>query len=397
MRALYAALVCINAWFFVTALSNVVYFRLATKKPRVTSGPFVSVIVPARNEEQPIGRCLESLLQQDYSDYEVVVVDDDSSDSTAQVVAEFAARDPRVRLVSGVPLADAWLGKPHALAQGAAVARGEILLLTDADTVHTPHSISWAVTNLQDHGADMLSGYLEQEYGSFGESLIVPTMYAMMLLVPLFLIPRTASPQLAFAIGQYVVMRREALDDVGGFESIRASIVDDMAMAARMKSFGHRSVFLDAKQAASCRLYSGYRDAFRGIERSVYSSIGGQPLSVVGIAAIVLVLICGPAAYVLVSVAHLEVPSGPIAASALLFIAQWALVAWDRDVPFVALVLYPLVFLNLAVMTVASMLSTGFGPGIEWKGRLVRMPRSTEAACDPAVADCPSGSGKVGP
>ena len=270
------------------------------------------------------------------------------------------------------------------------------MLLTDADTVHTPQSISWAVTNLQDHRADMLSGYLEQEYGSFGESIIVPTMYAMMLLVPLYLVSRTKSPKLAFAIGQYVVMRRAALDDVGGFESIRGSIVDDMAMAARMKSFGHRSVFLDAKQAASCRLYSGYRDAFRGIERSVYSSIGGHLLSVAGIAVVVLGLICGPALYLLASIAHFEVPTGPVAISALLFVAHWALIAWDRDMPLVAFVLYPLVFLNLLVIAIASMVSTGFGPGVEWKGRLVRVTQSRRVAADAAVADCPGRSGKVG-
>lgn len=388
-------LVCINVYFLVVALSNIVYFRRATKQPRVKSGPFVSVIVPARDEERSIARCLESLLTQDYADYEVIVVDDESRDATAGIVAAIGSRDPRVRLVSGVPLPDGWLGKPHALCQGASVARGEILVLTDADTVHESQSISWAVTNLQDNHADMLSGYLRQEYGSLGESIVVPTMYAMMLLVPLFLLPRTKSPGLAFAIGQYVALRREALDCVGGFDAIKDSLADDMSLAARIKTFGYRNVFLDAKEAGGCHLYRGYLDAFKGIRRSSYCALGGRPLTVAVMTLIVLGLIVWPPLSVLVSFVRLEMPVGPLVVSVVLFALQWALVAWDRNVPLVAFVLYPLVFLNLLIILSASMMSTGFGRGVDWKGRMVRMPRNSGVPCEAPVADSASRSGKV--
>ena len=161
-HAYLVAAVCVNVYFVVTALSNVVYFRLATRRPRMRSGPFVSVIVPARDEERSIERCVRSLLTQDYEDYEVIVVDDQSSDATAAIASRLAEGEPRLRVVDGTPLPEGWMGKTHALAQGAAVARGEILVLTDADSVHAPSSVSWAVTNLTDHGADMLSGYVRQ-------------------------------------------------------------------------------------------------------------------------------------------------------------------------------------------------------------------------------------------
>jgi chlorobactene glucosyltransferase len=389
------ALVCINAYFLVTAVSNVAYFRRATSRPRITDGPFVSVILPARNEEGPIARCLESLLAQDYADYEVIVVDDESTDATARVVGTLAERDPRLRLVRGVPLPDGWLGKPHALHQGAAVARGEILILTDADTAHEPQSISWAVTNLEDHRADMVSGYLRQEYGSLGERLIVPTMYAMMLLLPLFLVPRSKSPRFAFAIGQYVAIRRRALDGVGGFEAIRHAIVDDMSMATRVKEAGYRDVFLDAKGVARCRLYRGYSDAFQGIRRSIYSALGGSPWTAVLVAGIVLGLIVGPAVSVLATNVRLQMPPSPVAWSVALFAVQWGVVAWDRNVPFVAFALYPLVFLNLVVILVASMLGTGFGAGVDWKGRRVRVPKVPDAADEETLADAASRSGRV--
>jgi chlorobactene glucosyltransferase len=368
------ALAGVNACFLVVALSNVLYLRQATKAPRTTGGPFVSVIVPVRNEERAVARCLESLLAQDYEDYEVIVVDDSSQDSTASIVESLAARDPRLQLIRAKPLPDGWLGKPHALAEGEATARGEILLLTDADTTHSARSVSWAVTNMQAHRADILSGYLDQRYGSLGESIVVPTMYAMLLLVPLFLLPRTKSPGPSFAIGQYVAMRREALVAVGGFESIKDSIVDDMAMAARMKDFGYTGVFLDATQAARCRLYDGYVDAFAGIERSVYSALGANPFGVAVVIAVVLAVIVWPAFAVLASLARLVAPDRAAAFPVLLFTLQWGVISWDRKVPFAAFALYPLVFLNLLLMMIASMFTTGFGAGVAWKGRKVRVP-----------------------
>ena len=169
-------------------------------------------------------------------------------------------------------------------------------------------------------------------------------------------------------------MRREALDDVGGFESIRDSIVDDMSMAARMKEFGHRNVFLDAKQAARCHLYSGYRDAFEGIERSVYSSVGGHPATIAGLTVIVLGLICAPALYVLASLARFDVPSGPVAVvGRAVRRCSGRSSRGTETFPWSAFVLYPLVFLNLLIILIASMLEHGIRPGVEWKGRLVRV------------------------
>jgi len=377
VRDAYFVLVFVNAYFLAVAVSNVVYLRRATSSPRLKAGPFVSVVVPARNEGRSIARCLGSLLAQDYADYEVVVVDDQSTDETARIVADAAVHDSRVRLVRGSPLPAGWLGKPHALSQGAAAARGEILILTDADTAHCHESISWTVTNMEDHDADVLSGYLDQQYGSVGERLVVPTMYAMMLLLPLVLLPRTRSPRAAFAIGQYVAIRRGALEAVGGYAAVKDSIVDDMSMAKQMKTFGFRNVFLDARGAARCRLYRGYGDAFHGIERSIYSALGGSPLAVAAVALVVLGLIIGPVLAVLASLARFEMPPALVTASVALFVAQWALVSWDRKVPFVAFVLYPLVFLNLLATLMASMVSTGFRSGVDWKGRTVRVPKDS--------------------
>jgi chlorobactene glucosyltransferase len=368
-----------NAYFFVVAASNVLYFRRATSRPRLTSGPFVSVIVPARDEERHIARCVESLLGQDYAGYEVIVVDDQSSDATARIVAERAA-DPRLRLVSGAPLPEGWMGKQHALSQGVAVARGDVLMFTDADTVHEPESVSWVVTNMEDHDADFISGYLRQETVSFGEKLIVPTQYAMMMFIPLALLPHRNSHDLAFAIGQLVAVRREAFERAGGFGTFRDSIVDDMSMAKRLKGCGYRTVFLDATRAASCRLYSDYATAFHGTMRSIFGAVGGTFATVAAMSCVVLGAIVYPSAAVLVALLARTAPQVQMTGVAVLFIMTWGLVALDRDMSLTSVLLYPLVFIDLIAILVVSMVRTGYGRGVDWKGRTVRVAGGAGAA-----------------
>jgi chlorobactene glucosyltransferase len=366
--------VIVNVYFFAVAISNVVYFRLATRKPRITSGPFVSIIVPARDEERGIARCVGSLLEQDYAHYEVIVVDDQSSDATARIVSTFAA-DPRLRLVAGTPLPVGWLGKQHAMSQGAEVARGEILMFTDADTVHSAQSVSWVVTNLEDHHADSISGYLKQEIGTFGEMLVVPTQYAMVMFMPLALVPHRNARSVSFSIGQLVAIRRAAFDDLHGFDSFSDSLVDDMSMAARLKGAGYRTIFLDAKRAASVRLYTSYGTAFHGTMRSIFGAVGGTTSTAVAMAAVVLGAIVYPAlAVVWWPISHVAPPVELVIAT-VLFACQWGLNILDREAPLAAVALYPIVFADLVLLMLVSMVRTGYGRGVDWKGRLVRVGR----------------------
>jgi chlorobactene glucosyltransferase len=265
------------------------------------------------------------------------------------------------------------MGKQHALSQGAAVARGDVLMFTDADTVHGPGSVSWVVTNLEDHRADFISGYLRQEAVSFGEKLVVPTEYAMMMFMPLALLPHRNSSGFSFAIGQLVAVRREAFDGAGGFGAFRDSIVDDMSMAERLKGCGYRTVFLDATGAASCRLYSDYGTAFHGTMRSIFAAVGGAFLTVVAMSCVVFGAIVYPAAAVLWSLVSRTFPSVQMTGVAVLFVMTWGLIALDRDVPLTSVLLYPLVFLDLILILVVSMVRTGYGRGVEWKGRIVRV------------------------
>ncbi|MGO8695147.1 MAG: glycosyltransferase [Rectinemataceae bacterium] len=373
-EAIYRDILLVDAFFLLVAILNVAYLRLFTKAPRGGKGPFISVVVPARNEEANIEACVASLLGQDYRDYEVVVVDDQSEDGTAALVERLALSDPRVRLVKSGPLPLDWAGKQHAMAAGLRAARGELVLFTDADTVHTPRSLSWTAANMEYHRADFLSGYLRQDIRSPGEALIVPTMFAMQLLSPFPLFPLRNNSGLTFGIGQYMAVRRGVFEASGGFEGFRKSIVDDMSMARQMKASGARTVFLDARCAASVRLYTGFSDAFRGVMRSIFSAVGGTLAGAVLVDLAILLLIVGPPVGVaLAAILGLPIP-GDLVLASLVFFCAWAIVLADRGAPLAAALVYPIVFFVLVLILTGSALATGPGAGLKWKGRTIRVP-----------------------
>ena len=155
--------------------------------------------------------------------------------------------------------------------QLARAARGDYLMFTDADTVHGPESIAWAVTNLEWHSADCVSGYVFQEMSTLGEQFIVPATYIMSAMVlPLWLIAALPSPDLSFAIGQLIMFRREAFEAIGGIRRVRGEISDDLAIARELKKAGFREVFLDMRRYVRCRMYEGYRASFDGLSKNIY-------------------------------------------------------------------------------------------------------------------------------
>jgi len=184
----YPLLLIAASYFFLFSLANHYEIWRFTLASEIFEGPLVSVLIPARNEERNIARCVNSLRNQLYKNYEILVLNDNSTDRTLQILHQIAARDNRVRVINGKPLPDDWYGKPFALHQLTQEARGEIFIFTDADTIHTPTSIAWAVTNLQGLKADMISGYIGQIFKSFGEIITIPLMFFLTgFAIPLFL------------------------------------------------------------------------------------------------------------------------------------------------------------------------------------------------------------------
>jgi cellulose synthase/poly-beta-1,6-N-acetylglucosamine synthase-like glycosyltransferase len=218
----------------------------------------ISVIVPARNEEENIATCLQSLVGQTGVSYEIVVVDDHSSDRTRLIAESFP-----VRVIEADPLAAGWSGKCNACWSGAKATKGKWLLFTDADTRHTSQSIATGLREAQAHGAALLSYSPKQEVGSFAERAVMPVIFAELAVT--FRPKEVSDPgsPVAAANGQYLLMRREAYDAVGGHAAVADAMLEDVELARRVKRAGYRLQFR-LSDVVHTRMYRNFSQMWEG-------------------------------------------------------------------------------------------------------------------------------------
>jgi chlorobactene glucosyltransferase len=247
------------------------------------SWPFVSIIVPARNEERNLPTLLPSLLNQTYpaDRYEVIVVDDQSTDDTPGILAEAAARDPRLRVLRGAPLPAGWKGKPHAMVQGAAVAKGEWLLFTDADTLHHPAALVSAIADAYAHQADLYTINPDLIMGSIPERLIMPI--AAMGIAATYSTKEVNDPRspIAIANGQFILVRRSVYDAVGGIAAVRSEIAEDQAFGKLVKRQGYRLYLTIGTELMRVRMYTNLPEVWEGWGKNVVLSMRSEPFNAV--------------------------------------------------------------------------------------------------------------------
>ncbi|HKS72643.1 MAG TPA: glycosyltransferase [Terriglobales bacterium] len=220
----------------------------------------VSIIVPARNEQASLGDCLDSLTKQAGLTFEIIVVDDHSTDRTHEIATSFS----KVRVTEAPELPHGWTGKNNAVAAGAKVARGAWLLFTDADTVHQPGSLSRSVTEAQQNKAALLSYSPEQEVHGVLEKAVMPVIFAELAATyPPSLVSNAGSPAAA-ANGQYLLITREAYDAVGGHAAIADNLLEDVALARNVKKSGRRICFRYGADAVRTRMYRSFSQLQEG-------------------------------------------------------------------------------------------------------------------------------------
>ncbi|MGQ0465388.1 MAG: glycosyltransferase [Sporichthyaceae bacterium] len=219
----------------------------------------VSVLLPARNEAHRITPTLLSLLaQRNLADLEIIVLDDDSSDGTGDLVLQLADGDPRVRVIKGRPLAEGWKGKPHACMQLSEAARGSVLIFVDADVEFAPHAMASAVTMLRQANLGLLSPFPRQVMGSLVERLYQPMVnWTLMSNMKAAVDPATGLPPTSVANGQFLVFDAAAYRAFGGHEAVKAVTAEDFAILHVLLSTGAKAAAVDGTDLASCRMYSG--------------------------------------------------------------------------------------------------------------------------------------------
>ena len=238
------------------------------------SPPRVSVLVPARNESAGIAACIESLAHQDYADYEIVALDDHSSDDTGAQLDALAGQSPHLTVLHGTDEPPAgWNGKSFACQRLADAATGDWLLFTDADTQHTPHSLAHGIARAAALEVDLLSVLPWQRTESWSERLMVSFVVDFLPLVGLALATTRHGRSSTAANGQYLLVRAEAYRASGGHRAIAGALVDDFSLAGQLRSQGYRTALVDGVDMLECRMYHSAREVWRGFSKNLWLAL----------------------------------------------------------------------------------------------------------------------------
>jgi chlorobactene glucosyltransferase len=259
----------------LTVLANLPFFpRLRPAAPS-NDNPFISVLIPARNEAAVIGRTVRALLKQTYPNFEVIVLNDNSTDGTAAEALKAAGQDGRLRVIEGRPLPSGWLGKNWACHQLAQEAKGDYLVFTDADVLWQPEALAALLHLAQKESSDLLTVWPTQQTETWAERLVVPLIALVVLgYLPVVLVHHAPWPAFAAANGQCLLFRRQAYQRTGGHAAVRHQIVEDVALARRVKAYGLRLRMAAGANLISCRMYTNWPEVRDGFAKNILSGHG---------------------------------------------------------------------------------------------------------------------------
>jgi cellulose synthase/poly-beta-1,6-N-acetylglucosamine synthase-like glycosyltransferase len=327
--------------------------------------PMVSVVVPARDEERDVERAIVSHLECDYPAFEVIVVDDRSVDSTPRILGRLAAEHPRMMVVSGEEPPPGWLGKPHALREGARHANGRWLLFADADVLYgrcaLRSAVSVACRQRLDHAA-LLPRFVTQ---GFWEAVLMPNLYAVVYLGGGFLLNRDRQGTWAIGGGAGNLIARDAYDAIGGHEALRDRVIDDVALATEVRRSGLKSRGLTAFDSVTVRMYRGFSEIFEGFTKNLgFMTDSAVPLIALVAGSLLLAL----APYALLFSGKAPVRLLAVAAIVLTFLGRAAASRITR-MPVWASLFHPVMVAVWGAMAVRSIWRRWVQGRVVWRGR----------------------------
>lgn len=251
---------------------NVVTGPRLNKAFDVKSFPKVSVLIPARNEETRIRTCLESLAQQDYPNYEIIVLDDQSSDRTQKIILEIRRSWPHIRLVIGKSLPTGWTGKNWACHQLSSYATGDIFIFTDADTWSSPTAIKKTVSWMLKYKIGFATVFPQQITKTLSEKLVIPLIEMMVYTyLPIWFVYYFRSTALAAANGQWIAIKQDVYRRLGGHAALKQEIVEDVALCRLVKTHGGRVLIISGTSEVFCRMYDSWKSVWEGFSKNAYA------------------------------------------------------------------------------------------------------------------------------
>ena len=376
LHILVIMMVVLGIYSLVTTLLNLRHFkRLGTVKDQ-NDGPLISIVVPARNEEENLGRLLGSLIKQSYENIEILVINDQSTDKTEEIIEEFASKDSRIRHYVTDP--EKKLnnnGKVNALLQVLPHVRGEYILATDADTAHAEGCVAHAYSIMKKNNLDIISGFPTEICPSFMGTVNISAMMLTSIFIPHFLVYRFPVPSACFAIGQFIMMRSNAYKQSGGYESIKGNICDDVGIVRQFVRKKKKYAFISISDYVSCYMYGSAHAAFKGIERSIAGVLPPNivtffPLLLVAITLLHLSL-CPLIALIFLFTMGGSWQLALLFSGWLLFYLAWYIgcraTNWRKRISLAC----PLTLFQTTLMYLHSLYMGLAGKQFEWKGRLL--------------------------
>ena len=258
----------ILGWFHrfikITAISGKNHMLLPDESTRLGTEPLVSILIPALNEEKNIEKCVSSLINQEYKNLEIIVVNDRSTDGTEEIVKKLCLQDKRVQLITMDHCPEGWSGKNHALTHGVKQANGKYLVFTDADTFHYPTCIKTAVNYTENNQVDLLSINPHLVTKSFWENVIMPIAGGVLMLwFPVEEINSRKSNR-SYANGQFMLFNTEAYKKIGGHAAVKQELLEDLAFGRLIKQYGLHLKVLWGPELYQTHMYSSLKDIWRG-------------------------------------------------------------------------------------------------------------------------------------
>ena len=337
----------------------------------------VSVLIPARNEERVIAASITSLLASRGVQFEIVVLDDGSTDRTAEIVAAFAAKDPRVRLESSPPLPRGWNGKQHACHTLAALARTNVLCFLDADVRLAPEALAAMAAFLVRSRSDLVSGFPRQETETFLETLLLPLIHFVLLsYLPLAAMRSSPAPGFAVGCGQFLMARRDAYRQSGGHAEIRTTMHDGLLLPNLFRRHGYRTDIADLTHLATCRMYHNAGEVWRGLAKNATEGMAAPAR----ILPFTILLFCGQILPLLLAISLLLSPASYAGRAQAFLLAALAASLLPRlysvfqyRQPLLSALLHPLGVAVLLVLQWYALIRKLAGQQVTWKERAYHM------------------------
>lgn len=336
--------------------------------------PFVSVLIPARNEEHNISQIVNSLLLQDYPSYEVIVLNDNSEDKTGEMLLEIQKSHPELKILNGRPLEKGWTGKCFACKQLYDASTGEFILFTDADTLHNKNSLRDSITIALNRNADMVTLFPKMTMISFAEKLIMPMLwFTVMLLLPFYFVDKKGFVKFSIGIGPFMLFKKSAYAAIGGHDSVKNAIVEDVWLARKIKEHGMQLIVEDGQHMLSVRMYRSLGEIWNGFSKNIFAGFEFSSIALFSVNLLYFLLFFIPFLLFLIQLSlqfSLNLMLILTGIQVLILYFTRAIISARFKLGFISTLLHPIGVLSVPVIAMNSWRWIKAGAGAKWKGRV---------------------------